>query len=129
MAGVGHVGVDLGVAFRLASDRIVAIKCSSSLLPCPLPPPTPKPREGFINSIGKGGEKSTYTTMGTISTTALLGRLVDLDMLHDQVAGVEAFGIGVRFRVFEQAEEEFGGLLGPAGAGDAELFAWIYRSC
>ena len=66
--------------------------------------------------------------MGTIGTTALLGRLVDLDVLHDQVAGVEAFGIGVRFRVLEQAEEEFGGFLGPAGAGDAELFACIYCS-
>lgn len=61
--------------------------------------------------------------MGTISTTALLGRLVDLDVLHDQVAGIEALGIGVRFCVFEQAEEEFGGFLGPAGAGNAELFA------
>ena len=63
--------------------------------------------------------------MGTIGTTALLGRLVDLDVLHDQVAGVETLGIGVRFGVFEQAEEEFGGFLGPAGAGDAELFAWF----
>ena len=71
-------------------------------------------------------KESTYTTMRTVGTAALLGRLVDLDVLHDQVAGVEAFGVGVRFGVFEQAEEEFGGFLGPAGAGDAELFAWMH---
>ena len=62
--------------------------------------------------------------MSTISTTALLGRLVDLDVLDDEVSGVEALGVGVCFCVFEEAEEEFGGFLGPAGAGDAELFAW-----
>ena len=61
--------------------------------------------------------------MSTIGTTALLGRLVDLDVLDDQVAGVEALGVGVCFRVLEQAEEEFCGFLGPAGAGDAELLA------
>lgn len=61
--------------------------------------------------------------MGTIGTAALLGRLVHLDMLHDQVPSVKALGIGICFCVFEEAEEEFGGLLGPAGAGDAELFA------
>ena len=61
--------------------------------------------------------------MGTISTTTLLGCLVDLDALDNQVACVEAFGIGVCFCVFEEAEEEFGGFLGPAGFGDAELFS------
>lgn len=33
--------------------------------------------------------------MGTISTTTLLRRLIDLDVLDDQVARVEAFGVGV----------------------------------
>ena len=45
--------------------------------------------------------EDTYTSMGTIGPTTLLGRLVDLNMLDNQVAGVEAFGIGVCFRVFE----------------------------
>lgn len=33
--------------------------------------------------------------MSTIGTTTLLGCLVDLDVLDDQVAGIEAFGVGV----------------------------------
>ena len=37
----------------------------------------------------------TYTTVSTVGTTALLGRLIDLDVLDDQVASVEAFGVGV----------------------------------
>lgn len=60
--------------------------------------------------------------MGTVGTTALLGCLIDLDVLDDQVAGVEAFGVRVRFGVLEEAEEELGGLFRPAGFGDAELF-------
>lgn len=66
--------------------------------------------------------------MRTICPTTLLGRLVDLDMLHDQVARVETLGIGVGLGVLEQAEEELGGFLGPAGAGDAELFACCQSS-
>ena len=65
--------------------------------------------------------------MRTIGPTSLLRRLVDLDMLHDQVPRVEPLGIGVRLRVLEQTEEEFGGFLGPAGAGDAELFACAFK--
>ena len=67
--------------------------------------------------------------MSTVCTTALFGRLVDLDMLHDQVAGVEAFGVCVGFGVLEETEEELGGLFGPAGLGDAELFAWAVLKC
>lgn len=37
----------------------------------------------------------TYTTVSTVGATALLGCLVDLDVLDDQIAGVEAFGVGV----------------------------------
>ncbi len=61
--------------------------------------------------------------MSTVCTTSLLWRLVDLDVLDNQVAGVEAFGVCVCFCIFEEAEQEFGGLFGPAGFGDAELFA------
>ena len=61
--------------------------------------------------------------MSTISTTTLLRRLINLDMLDDQIAGIEALCVGVGFCVFEQAEEEFGGLLGPARFRDAELFS------
>ena len=62
--------------------------------------------------------------MGTVCTAALLGCLVHLNVLDDQVAGIEAFGVGVCFCVFEKAEEEFGGFFGPASFGDAELFPY-----
>lgn len=51
--------------------------------------------------INRGSEwtvdrgRVTYTTMSTVCTTALLGCLIDLDMLDDQVAGIEAFGVCV----------------------------------
>lgn len=66
--------------------------------------------------------------MSTVGATALLRCLVDLDMFDDQVAGVEALGVGVRFGVLEETEEELGGLFGPAGFGDAELFAYAMKS-
>ena len=37
----------------------------------------------------------TYTTVSTVSTTTLLGCLIHLDVLDDQVAGVEALGVCV----------------------------------
>ena len=61
--------------------------------------------------------------MSTIRSSPLLRRLVDLNALDNQVAGIETFSVGVGFGVLEQADEEFGGFLGPAGFADAELFA------
>jgi hypothetical protein len=58
-----------------------------------------------------------------VRAAALLGRLVDLDVLDDEIAGVEALGVGIRLGVLEEAEEELGGLGGPARPGRAELFA------
>lgn len=65
----------------------------------------------------------TYTTVGTVCPSPLLGGLVDLDVLDNQVAGVEALGVGVGLSVLEKTEEELGGLGGPAGLGDTELLA------
>jgi hypothetical protein len=65
----------------------------------------------------------TYTTVGTVSAPALLGGLVDLDVLDDQVAGVEALGVGVGLGVLEEAEQDLSRLDGPAGARDAERLA------
>jgi len=62
--------------------------------------------------------------VSAVCAAALLGSLVDLDVLDDQVAGVEALGVGVGLSVLEEAEEELGGLDGPAGAGDTELLAY-----
>lgn len=63
--------------------------------------------------------------MSAVCAAALLGGLVDLDVLDNQVAGVETLGIGVGLGVLEQTEEELGGLLGPAGAGDTKLLAYF----
>lgn len=79
-------------------------------------------RQDQLN-MARVGHVRIDTTMSTVGTTALLGCLVNLDMLDNQVASVQAFGICVRFGVLEETEEELGGLFGPAGFGDAELFA------
>ncbi len=68
---------------------------------------------------------NTYSAVGTVCPPTLLGSLVDLDVLDDQVAGVEALGVGVGLGVLEQAEQELGRLDGPAGLGDAELLACV----
>lgn len=61
--------------------------------------------------------------MRTVCASPLLGGLVDLDVLDDQVAGVQTLGVGVGLGVLEQALEELCGLDGPAGLGDAKLLA------
>lgn len=64
-----------------------------------------------------------YPTVGTVCPSSLLGGLVDLDTLDDQVSRVQTLGIGVGLGVLEQAEQELGRLDGPAGARDAKLLA------
>jgi hypothetical protein len=66
--------------------------------------------------------------VGTVRPAALLGGLVDLDVLDDQVASVEALSIGVGLSVLEQAKEELGRLNRPAGARDAEGLAYAAKS-
>ena len=74
---------------------------------------------------GKPGDGGTvtYTTVGTVSPPALLGGLVDLDVLDDQVAGIETLGVGVGLGVLEEAEQVLSRLDRPSGLGDAELLA------
>jgi hypothetical protein len=62
--------------------------------------------------------------VGTVSAPSLLGRLVDLDVLDDQVAGVQTLGVGVGLGVLEEADEDLSGLDGPAGLGDTESLAY-----
>lgn len=64
-----------------------------------------------------------YTTVGTVCSSTLLGGLVDLDVLDDQVSGIQSLGIGVGLGVLEQIEEELGRLDGPSCAGDTELLS------
>jgi len=61
--------------------------------------------------------------VGTVGAPSLLGCLVDLDVLDDQVASVEALGVGVGLGVLEQTEDDLSRLDGPAGTGDAQRCA------
>ena len=72
--------------------------------------------------------KVTYTTVGTVGSSALLGGLVDLDVLDDQVAGVKTLGVGVGLSVLEEREKELSALHGPAGLGDTESLAYVVVS-
>jgi hypothetical protein len=65
---------------------------------------------------------STYATVGTVCAATLLRGLVDLDVLDNQVAGVETLGVGV----LEEREKELSALGGPAGLGDTESLAFRY---
>lgn len=62
--------------------------------------------------------------MSAVCASALLGGLVDLDVLDNEGTGVEALGVGVGLSVLEETEKVLGGLGGPAGAGDTELLAY-----
>lgn len=67
---------------------------------------------------------STYTAVSAVCAPSLLRGLVDLDVLDDQVGGVETLGVGVGLSVLEETEQELGALDGPAGLGDTESLAW-----
>jgi hypothetical protein len=69
-----------------------------------------------------------YTSVSTVCSSALLGRLVDLDVLDDQVAGIKTLGIGVCLCVLEETEQELGGLDWPSSSGDAKRFACVILS-
>ena len=62
--------------------------------------------------------------MSTVCASPLFRGLVDLDVLDDEIAGVEAFGISIRFCVLEETEEEIGGFDGPATFCGAECFGY-----
>ena len=70
----------------------------------------------------------TYTTVGTVRPSALLGGLVDLDVLNNQGAGVKALGVSVGLGVLEQTEQKLGRLDGPSSLGDTELLACSQQS-
>lgn len=61
--------------------------------------------------------------MGAVCPAALLGGLVDLNVLDNEVASVETLGVGVGLGVLKETEEELGRLDGPAGTGDTKLLA------
>ena len=64
--------------------------------------------------------------MSAVCSSTLFGSLVNLNVLDDQVTGIEALGIGVCLSVLEETEEELGGLDRPSCARDTELLAYSY---
>jgi hypothetical protein len=79
---------------------------------------------GLLASVWFARNRGTYTTVGTVSAPALLGGLVDLDVLNNKVAGIETLDVGVGLSVLEETKEDLGGLDGPAGPGDTESLAY-----
>lgn len=103
VAGVGHVGVDLDHGQFECS----IVKAVSAVV--------------HLSRISG----STYATVGTVSSSALLGGLVDLDVLDDQGTGVKTLRVGVGLGVLEELEQELGGLDGPPGTGDTPGLAYL----
>ena len=65
--------------------------------------------------------------MSTVCAATLLRGLVDLDVLDNEVGGVETLGVGVGLGVLEEREKELSALGGPAGLGDTESLAFRIR--
>jgi hypothetical protein len=49
--------------------------------------------------------------------------LVDLDVLDDEIACIESFGIGVGFGIPQETKQKFCRFYGPSGTGNTELLA------
>lgn len=68
--------------------------------------------------------------MGTICSSPLLGSLVDLNVLNDQIPGIEALRIGIGFCVSKEPEQELSRLDWPPSESDAEWFSYeSYQQC
>ena len=64
-----------------------------------------------------------YTSVSTVCSSTLLGSLVDLDVLNDQIAGIKTLGIRVCLSVLEETEQELSGFDWPSSARDTESLA------
>ena len=51
--------------------------------------------------------------MSTVGPPSHLGCPVHLNVINDQVVGIETFVLGIGFRILQQVEQEFGRLHGP----------------
>ena len=69
---------------------------------------------------GETGVWSAHSAVGTVRASPLLRSLVNLNVLDDEIASIEALCVGVRFSVLEETEEEFGGFDRPAALGGTE---------
>lgn len=73
--------------------------------------------------VARVGHIRVDTTVGAISSPPLLGSVVNLNVLDDEITSVKTLGIGVRFGVLEEAKNKLGRLYRPAGTVDTELLA------
>ena len=64
--------------------------------------------------MGRAGHVGVDTTVSTVSSTALLGGLVDLNVSDVQSLGVQVLKLGVALGILEKAEEVFSALLWPS---------------
>ncbi len=65
--------------------------------------------------------------MGPVGPPAHLGRPVDLDVLDDEVVGVQPLVLGVALRILQHVQKEFSGLVGPPA--EEERFHKSDRQC
>jgi len=63
---------------------------------------------------------TTHSAVGTIRSSPLFRSLVDLDVLDNEIAGIQTLCVCVRFGVLEETEKEFGRFDGPTTLGGTE---------
>jgi hypothetical protein len=66
--------------------------------------------------------------MSTVCSSPLLWRLVDLDMLDNQVASVKTLGVGIGFGILDESKKELGRLDWPSSLRDTELLSYAVIS-
>merc|ERR1719382_2304485 len=59
------------------------------------------------------------TTMSPISSSAHFGSTVYLNMIDDQMISIQTLVFSIRFGVFQQVQQEFGGFLRPTTLGSS----------
>merc|ERR1719411_303049 len=62
------------------------------------------------------------TTMSPISSSAHFRCAVHLNMIDDQMIGIQTLVFGIGFGVFQQVQQEFGGFLRPSTLGSSMNF-------
>jgi len=64
--------------------------------------------------VTRRGHVGVDATVSAVSTAPHLGRAVHLNVRDNEVVDIESLVVGVRFRVLQERQKEFGGFLGPA---------------
>lgn len=72
-------------------------------------------------NVARRGLVRVDSSVGSVSTAALLRSLVNLDVRDDKLVGVKALGVGVGLGVLEQVRNKLDTLNGPSGLGKTPL--------